>query len=42
MDLSEMGWECKVNPFGSGWGPVAGSSEYGDEPSGSVATELVS
>jgi hypothetical protein len=27
---------------GSGWGPVAGSCEHGDEPSDSSATELVS
>jgi hypothetical protein len=31
-----------VDPVGSGQGPVAGSCEYGDEPSGSGATELVS
>jgi hypothetical protein len=30
-----------VDPVGSGWRPVAGSCEYGDEPSGSGATELV-
>jgi hypothetical protein len=30
-----------VDPVGSGQGPVAGSCEYGDEPSGSGATELV-
>jgi hypothetical protein len=30
-----------VNPVGSGQGPVAVSSKYGDEPSGSGATELV-
>jgi hypothetical protein len=31
-----------MDPVGSGWGPVAGSCKYGDEPSGSGATELVS
>jgi hypothetical protein len=36
MDLRETGWESVD------WsqGPVAGSCEYGDEPSGSGATEL--
>jgi hypothetical protein len=38
MDLSEIGWGCGV---GSGQGPAAGCCEYGDEPSGSCATELV-
>jgi hypothetical protein len=44
MDLREIGWEgrCRLDPFGSGQGPVASSCEYGDEPSGSGATELVS
>jgi hypothetical protein len=32
---------CGVDPVGSGQGPVAGSCEYGDEPSGSGATEFV-
>jgi hypothetical protein len=31
-----------VDPVGSGQGPVASCCEYGDEPSGSGATELVS
>jgi hypothetical protein len=31
-----------VDPVGSGYGPMAGSCEYGDEPSGSGATELIS
>jgi hypothetical protein len=31
-----------VDSFGSAWGPVAGSCEYGDEPMGSGTTELVS
>jgi hypothetical protein len=31
-----------VDPVGSGLGPVVGSCEYGDEPMGSGATELVS
>jgi hypothetical protein len=33
--------ECRFDPVGSGEGPVAGSCEYDDEPSGSGATELV-
>jgi hypothetical protein len=42
MDLREIGWGvCRLDPVGSGQGPVAGSCEYGDEPSGSGATELV-
>jgi hypothetical protein len=31
-----------VDPVGSGYGLVAGCCEYGDEPSGSCTTELVS
>jgi hypothetical protein len=31
-----------VDLVGSGRAPVAGSCEYGDEPSGFVPTELVS
>jgi hypothetical protein len=30
-----------VDPVGSGYGPVAGSCENSDEPSGSGAMELV-
>jgi hypothetical protein len=30
-----------VDSVGSGWGPVAGCCECGDEPSGSGAMELV-
>jgi hypothetical protein len=41
MDLKEIGWGCRVDPVGSGQGPVAGCCEYGDEPAGSGATELV-
>jgi hypothetical protein len=33
--------ECTLYPDGSGYGPVKGSCEYGDEPSGSIAMELV-
>jgi hypothetical protein len=42
MDLAEFGWGegCTVDLVGSGYGLVAGSREYGDEPAGSVATEL--
>jgi hypothetical protein len=32
---------CRVDPVGSGYGPVAGSCEYDYEPSGTGATELV-
>jgi hypothetical protein len=32
-----IGWWCRVNPFGSGQGPVAGSCKYGDERTGSGA-----
>jgi hypothetical protein len=42
MDLREISWGVQI---GSSWlrtGPVAGSCEYGDEPSSSGATELVS
>jgi hypothetical protein len=33
---------CRLDPVGSGEGPVADFCEYGDEPSGSGATALVS
>jgi hypothetical protein len=43
MDLREIGLGgCGLDSTGSGQGPVAGCCEYGDEPSGSCATELVS
>jgi hypothetical protein len=43
MDVREIGLgECRLDPVGSGYGPVSDSYEYGDEPSGSGATELVS
>jgi hypothetical protein len=32
---------CRVDPVGSGYGPVAGFCKYDDEPAGSVTTELV-
>jgi hypothetical protein len=37
MDLKRdrVGW-CGLDETGSGWGPVEGSCEYGDEPSGSL------
>jgi hypothetical protein len=41
MDLREIGWGCRVDPVGSGFGPMAGSCEYGDEPAGSGAAESV-
>jgi hypothetical protein len=33
--------EFRLDPVGSGYGPVAGCCKYGDEPSCSDATELV-
>jgi hypothetical protein len=37
MDLLEVGWGGHgLNQSGSGQGHVAGSCEYGDEPSGSI------
>jgi hypothetical protein len=33
--------DCRLDPAGSGYGPMASSCEYGDEPSGSGAAELV-
>jgi hypothetical protein len=33
--------ECRLDPVGSGLGPVVDSCEYGDKPSCSGATELV-
>jgi hypothetical protein len=33
--------ECRVDTGGLGWGPMAGSCEYSDEPSGSGTTNLV-
>jgi hypothetical protein len=41
MDLREIGWKCRLDPGGSGQGPVAGCCECGDGPSGSGSTELV-
>jgi hypothetical protein len=40
MDLRELG-VCGLDSTVSVQGPVAGSCEYGDEPSGSFSTELV-
>jgi hypothetical protein len=40
-DLTEIGWEGgELDSTGSGWEPMAGCCECGDEPSGSCATEL--
>jgi hypothetical protein len=39
MDL--RGNRGRVDPAGSGYGPVAGFCKYGDEPSGSGAAELI-
>jgi hypothetical protein len=44
MDLRETGLGgggCGLDSTGSGQEPLAGCCEYGDEPSGSCATELV-
>jgi hypothetical protein len=35
-------WGCGLDSTGSGQRPVAGCCEWGDEPSGSCAMELVS
>jgi hypothetical protein len=40
MDLREIS-RGRLDPVGSGWGPVAGSCEYGDEHSVSGDKELV-
>jgi hypothetical protein len=43
MNLREIGvGVCGVDSPGSGWGPLSGCCECGDEPSGSGTTELVS
>jgi hypothetical protein len=34
--LGRLTGECRVDSVGSGYGPLAGSCEYGDEPSGSA------
>jgi hypothetical protein len=39
--LGRLVWGCGLDSTRSGQGPVAGSCECGDEPSGSCATELV-
>jgi hypothetical protein len=43
MDLTKGDWlgGCGLDSTDSGQGPVAGCCEFGDEPSGSCATELV-
>jgi hypothetical protein len=38
--LGKLAAGCVVDPVSSGYGPVASSCKYGDEPSGSGATEL--
>jgi hypothetical protein len=40
--LGRLAEGCGLDSTGSGQGPVAGCCEYGDEPSGSCVTELVS
>jgi hypothetical protein len=42
LDLGEISWGCGVDSVGSGYGPVAGSSEHSDEHFGSGTTSLVS
>ena len=39
MDLQEVGGGCGLDGVGSGQGQVAGTCEYGDEPSGSKNAE---
>jgi hypothetical protein len=39
--LGDWPGECRLDPVGSGQGPEVGPCEYGDEPSGSGVTELV-
>jgi hypothetical protein len=42
MDLGEIGRGYRVDPFGSGQGPMVVSYKYGDEHVGSGTMELVS
>jgi hypothetical protein len=45
MELGEIGWGgggCGLGSTGSRHGLMAGCCEYGNEPSGSCATELAS
>jgi hypothetical protein len=39
IDLREMGW-YGLDRSGSGQGPVEGSREHGNEPSGSICWEV--
>jgi hypothetical protein len=39
--LGRLAGKCRVDPVGLVYGPVGGYCEYGDEPSGSGATESV-
>jgi hypothetical protein len=39
--LGRLAWGCGFESTGSGYGPIAGCCECGDEPSGSCVTELV-
>jgi hypothetical protein len=41
MDFREIGWGDRADSVCSGWAPVAGPCENGDEPSGCGSTELV-
>jgi len=36
MDLRELGGSCGLDASGSGYGPVEGCCEHGNEPSGSI------
>jgi hypothetical protein len=40
--LGRFSGECRVDSVGSGYGLVADSCDYGDEPSGCGATQLAS
>jgi len=39
MGLKEIGWRCGLDSTGAGYGPVAGSCEYGNEPSSFIKGE---
>jgi hypothetical protein len=36
MDLRKIHLVCGLNSSGSRWGPIVGSCEHGNEPSGSI------
>jgi hypothetical protein len=39
INIEEKGCECRLETSGSGWEPVAGSCEHGNEHQGSVKDE---